>query len=263
MKSIRRTVSEVLGINGFEIPAARVFGFFILGLIALNIIAIAAETVEELYAAAPVAFRWFEVASITIFSIEYLLRLWACIESKQGRSPRLTRVRYALSPLMLVDLVAILPFYIPFLGLDLRVLRILRLLRLFRVAKAARYSRSLQTLGRVISSKKEELFITVYVLLLLIIVSSSLMYYAEHEAQPDSFQNIPATIWWAVITLTTVGYGDVYPITVAGKALASFIAIFGIGMFALPTGIVGAGFVEEIGNRKKEKPTCPHCGAKL
>ncbi len=132
-----------------------------------------------------------------------------------------------------------------------------------RIAKVGRYSDSLKLLKRVIVSKKEELFLTIFVLILLLVASASIMYHLENPAQPDAFPDIPSTMWWSVVTLTTVGYGDICPITPAGKFVASIMAILGIGMFALPTGILGAGFVEEISNSKVKAAKCPHCGKDL
>jgi voltage-gated potassium channel len=207
----------------------------------------------------------FEVFSVFIFTIEYLLRLWSCVTDKKYSKPILGRFRYSLTPMAVVDLFAILPFYLPFTGLDLRIIRVFRLLRIFRIAKAARYISSLKLLGRVFKSKKEELVITSIVMIILLIIASSLMYYFEYEVQPEKFADIPTTMWWAIATLTTVGYGDVYPITSEGKIIASIVAILGIGLFALPTGILGAGFVQEFQKSKahSEKLTCPHCGKEI
>ncbi|MCE5278070.1 MAG: ion transporter [Planctomycetaceae bacterium] len=143
--------------------------------------------------------------------------------------PVLGRLRAAASPMMLIDLLAILPFYLPFIDADLRFLRSLRLLRIFRLAKIARYSNALQTLGRVLGNHKVELAATGFVMLILLILSSTLMYYAENDAQPQAFSSVPASMWWAVATMTTVGYGDMCPVTPLGKVLGSFIAILGIG----------------------------------
>jgi voltage-gated potassium channel len=134
-------------------------------------------------------------------------------------------------------------------------------MRIVRVAKLGRYSESLQTLGRVFAAKKEQLVSTLFILLMLLVVSSCLMYYVEQAAQPDRFSSIPAAMWWSVTTLTTVGYGDVCPVTITGKLVASVIAILGIGMFALPTAILGSGFLEEIAPKKPAK--CPHCGKEI
>ena len=163
----------------------------------------------------------------------------------------------------IIDLLAILPFYLPFFGIDLRSFRVLRLLRIFRIAKVGRYYSSLNLIKHVFQNKREELILTSVLMVLLLIVSSSLLYYCENAVQPDAFSSIPATMWWAVATLTTVGYGDMYPVTFMGKLCASVIAVLGIGMFALPTGILGAEFVETIQKHKKQKKICPHCGKEL
>jgi len=170
------------------------------------------------------------------------------------------RFRFALSAMPMIDLLAVLPFYLPFLGLDLRFMRAVRLFRLFRVAKLARYSEALRTFCRVLGAKKEELGVTLFTLFLLLLLASCLAYYAERDAQPEAFSSIPAAMWWGVCTLTTVGYGDVCPVTALGKGIAAVIAVLGIGMFALPAGILGSGFVEEIQKRKKCLQRCPHCG---
>jgi len=200
-----------------------------------------------------------------IFTAEYLLRLWSCVAGDEFRSPITGRLRYASSPMLMIDLIAILPFYLPWIGVDLRFVRSIRMFRLFRVAKVARYSKAVKTIGRVVRSKRAELMVTLFVLILILILASSMMYFAEHEAQPETFSSIPASMWWAVATLTTVGYGDVYPVTAIGKVVGCIIAIAGIGMFALPTGILGAAFAEEV-QRQKANPQpiiCPHCGEEV
>jgi voltage-gated potassium channel len=139
------------------------------------------------------------------------------------------------------------------------MIRLFRLVRLIRVAKLGRYSTAMHLLVRVLGKKKTELAASASLLFLLLIVSSSLVHLAEHVAQPDDFGSIPASMWWAIVTLTTVGYGDVYPVTAAGKVMAGCIAVLGIGLFALPTGILAMGFLEEVQGKK----TCPHCGKEL
>jgi len=126
-----------------------------------------------------------------------------------------------------------------------------------------RYSESIKLFGKVLRAKKEELFIVVFAVFILLIISSSLLYYVEYEAQPEIFSNIPAAMWWGVATLTTVGYGDIYPITPAGKFLGAIISLLGIGLFALPAGVLSAGFIEEIRKIKEPVKTCPYCGANL
>jgi len=247
-------------------PADRLsqaFDVFLVVLIALNVFAMVLETVESINRAAPRFFCYFEAISLILFSVEYVLRVWSCTVVDAFRAPVSGRLRYMVTPLAIIDLLAVLPFYLPFVGVDLRSLRAVRLFRLFRMAKLARYSEALKLIGRVVMSRKPEILTTVFVLLMLVLLASTLMYFAERDAQPERFTSIPATMWWAVATLSTVGYGDVYPITPIGKILASIIAILGIGMFALPTGILGAAFVEEMQRKNSAPRRCPQCGAEL
>ena len=240
------------------------FDVFIMVLIVLNVLAVILETVESIGTPYQTYFYWFEIFSVTVFSIEYLLRVWSCTSQKKYSKPFWGRVKFIFSPMGLIDLVAIVPFYLTFTALDLRFVRTLRLFRLFWLFKLMRYSHSLTLFGNVFRNKKEELLITVAIMFVLIIFTSSLIYFAENEAQPDKFADIPSSMWWAIVTLTTVGYGDVFPITPLGKVFAGLIAVLGIGMFALPTGILGASFVEEINKIKSKKSTvCPHCGEEI
>lgn len=232
-------------------------GLFVL--IILNIIAMVMETVASVRARFDGLFWWFEVFSVAIFSAEYVARLWSCTASPQFRGPVAGRARWALTPLAMVDLLAVLPFYLPFLGVDLRVLRILRVLRLARIAKLGRYSHAAGVIGQVLRRERQALTASLAFVLVLLLIAASLMYYAESEAQPEEFGSIPDAMWWAVVTLTTVGYGDVYPVTPVGRMLGAVIAVLGIGVVALPTGILGAGFVE--GLKRDDRP-CPHCGRK-
>ncbi len=237
------------------------FDFFIMALIVVNVVAVMLETVQTIASPYEPYFRAFEIFSVIVFTTEYALRLWACTCDPRYAGAIKGRIRFALSPMAIIDLLAILPFYLEFAALDLRFVRSLRLFRLFRVFKLARYSASMRTLVRVLDSKKEELFITLFVVLVMLVFSSSAMYYAENEAQPDKFDSIPSSLWWGVATLTTVGYGDVFPITPLGKLLGGLIAVLGVGIFALPTGILASGFAEEIQrNKKRERALCPHCG---
>lgn len=243
----------------------RIVGSFIVTLILLNVAAMIAESVRSIHVAIPEYFLAFECFSVVVFSVEYLLRVWSCVEVPEYSRPMLGRFRFVLTPLAIVDLMAVLPFFLPFVTVDLRVLRMFRLfriMRIMRVAKLARYSESLQMLMRVLRAKKEQLISAIFILLILLVIAASLMYYAENEAQPEAFSSIPAAMWWAAATLTTVGYGDIFPVTPVGKLMGSIIAVLGIGMFALPTGILGAGFVEELDGRKTLRQ-CPHCGKEI
>jgi len=263
--SIRGRVHEILAHSQAEDTVSKGFDAFIVGLILLNVVAMIVESVQRVYCLVPRCFDAFELFSVAVFSLEYLLRIWSCVEAPEYARPILGRLRFAFSPLAIIDAMAVLPFYLPFLGVDLRVFRMFRLfrvMRIMRIAKLARYSDALQMLLRVVKSRKDQLFSAVFILLILLIVAATLVYYAENEAQPKAFSSIPAAMWWAAITLTTVGYGDMYPITPMGKILAAMIAMLGIGMFALPTAILGAAFLEDLDRNKKPRK-CPHCGKEI
>lgn len=240
---------------------SRLIDLFIMVLIILNVVAVILETVESVLATYRWLFEAFDAFSVGVFTIEYMMRLWSCTANDRYARPVRGRLRFFVTPLALVDLIAILPFYLPLVfSVDLRVLRAMRLLRLF---KLGRYSNSLQTLGNVLRKHSGELLVTLFVLLIMLVIASTLMYFAEHGAQPDAFSSIPSAMWWGIVTLTTVGYGDTYPVTGLGKVLGAVIALLGIGMFALPAGILGSGFAEEIDRRKKEGDVCPHCGREM
>jgi voltage-gated potassium channel len=256
----RHRAHEILAVASNGDAASRLFDVFLLVLITLNLLAVIAESVQTLQSAYATWFRAFEVFSVGAFTLEYLLRIWSCVEDPRYQAALRGRARFAVTPLAVVDLIAILPFYLAFISVDLRMLRVLRIFRLIRVAKIVRYSNTLRLFSRVLVSVKSELLFTLFLMTVLLILSSCLMYFAENADQPEAFSSIPAAMWWSIATLTTVGYGDVYPITGFGKLLASMIAIFGIGMFALPTGVLGAAFLEEIRKEKSEHTTCPHCG---
>lgn len=228
---------------------SRLFDQFIVALILLNLAAFIVGTVEPLYLQYQTFFDGFEFASLAIFTVEYAARLWAC-----GVNPAYKGVggaiRFARRPLMVIDLLAILPGLLPFIGVDLRILRSFRVIRLLRVLKLARYSRSLQMLGRVLRNKRDDLITAFGLIFLMILLAATALYYAERGAQPDLFGSIPHAMWWAVATLTTVGYGDVYPITPIGKVCGAVVALLGITLFAVPTGILASAFQDESARAK-------------
>jgi voltage-gated potassium channel len=232
---------------------SRSFDIFILSLISINVLFLVAETVENIYKISPLFFDNFELLTIIIFTIEYFFRIWCCVENPKYQKPILGRLKYAISIYALIDLLVILPYLLVFLPGDYRFLRAIRLIRLLRILKLARYSIAMGSLHSVLKRRKEELISTLIVLLILLLYAASAMYILEHEVQPEAFSSIPMTMWWGIATLTTVGYGDVYPITGAGKVLGAFIALLGIGLFALPAGLIGGSFLEEIEERKKQK----------
>ena len=223
-------------------------------LIALTVVGFVLETVESVQEVAGRAFHIFEVVSVSIFSVEYVVRVWACTSDPNYSHPLRGRLRFMVSPLLLVDLLAILPFYVGLfgtLGMDLRILRALRLVA--RSSRLGHHSEGIRTLGRVLQAKSNELLTVVAVLIVLLILASALMYYAENNAQAESFSSIPTTAWWGIVTLTTVGYGDMAPITGLGRVIAGVMAILGIGLFALPAGILGSGFMQEVESKRPIK----------
>lgn len=262
---MRRRVREIVAHPRGGDRTSRTFDTFIVTLILLNVAAMIVESVKRVHEAIPGWFFAFECFSVAIFTVEYTARIWSCVEDPQYKRPVRGRIRFALTPLAIVDALAVLPFYLPFLSVDLRALRmfrLLRIMRLMRVAKLARYSESLQMLARVLRAKREQLISAVFIVLIMLVMAATLMYYAENGAQPKAFSSIPAAMWWAAVTLTTVGYGDIYPITVLGKVMGALTAMLGIGMFALPTAILGAGFLEDL-ERQRKALRCPHCGKEI
>ncbi|MCC6489866.1 MAG: ion transporter [Candidatus Hydrogenedentes bacterium] len=257
---LRSAVWKTLGNEKREGKLSRVVNAALVTLIATNVLAVILGTVHSVELRFGRLLYAFEVFSVAAFTIEYLLRLWACAEDVRYNRAFVGRLRYAITPMAIIDLAAIAPFYFAgFGGLDLRYLRALRLMRIVAVLKVGRYMHALHVVKSVLHVKREELLLTGAVMGLLLIIASAVMYQVEHEAQPEQFPDIPSTMWWAVATLTTVGYGDVYPVTTAGRIVTAAVAILGIGFFALPTGILGAGFIEEI-QRTKAQRRCPHCG---
>lgn len=252
-------VYEFLNVNSY-------FQKFIYTLIILNVLSLILASYKEIYNHYEIIFENFEVFSVMVFSVEYILRFWTSdLDSEKG-SLFSKRLKFSFSGFGLIDLFAILPFYLPLLfPFDLRILRILRLFRLLRIFKLGRLSKSLQTITSVLKESKSELSITLFVAFILMILSSTLMYYVENEAQPDKFENIGQSLWWSVATLTTVGYGDIYPITGLGKILSSVIALIGIGFVALPTGIISSAFISRMQSEKEKRNACkcPKCGTEF
>lgn len=266
-QKIRHGVYDLIRDDDENNLAANIFDGVIITLIVLNVIAVIADTFP-LQERTRLWLSRLETVSVIIFTVEYLLRLWTSDLMRPELRPGAARLRYAVSFMALIDLLAILPFYLPFLiSIDLRILRMLRIVRLLRVFKVNRYTHAISTIGAVFRRKRGQLLSSVFVCLLLMIVASVLMYDVEHQAQPDEFANALSALWWAVSTLTTVGYGDICPVTVLGKLLSAVIALLGIGLVAVPTGIISSGFMEQIraeeAGESDEKHYCPYCGHKL
>ncbi|MFN3202712.1 MAG: ion transporter [Bradymonadia bacterium] len=237
----------------------------IITLIAINIVLVMLETEPEIAHQYGPSFLVAETISTWVFAVEYLLRVWVVDVTDDRRMPRL---RYMFSVMAIIDLVAIAPFFLQFMQMDLRIARAIRLMRLLRILKMGRYARAVRTLANVVVSKREELAISTFVSSMVLILSASAMYFAEHEAQPEAFRSIPSTMWWAVVTLTSVGYGDVSPVTGVGQLIGAVVCLSGVLLVALPTGILASGFLEEMrrqrmGNESEVFGFCPHCGKRL
>lgn len=249
--AVRQRLFQILEVPTSEDRTSHLVDGVLVLLIVLNLVAIILESVASLHARWAAAFHAFELFSVAVFTVEYLLRLWCSIEDQRYRSlgPIKGRLRYLVTPMALVDLMAIAPFYLSALFmLDLRFMRVLRLLRIF---KLTRYFAAVNIVLEVLHEEARSFGAAFLVLLVVLVLASSGIYLFEHQAQPEAFGNIPSAMWWAVATLTTVGYGDVTPITVGGKIFGALITIVGIGMVALPAGILASGFSDHLHGRRR------------
>ena len=244
--TLKSRVHQILEVTDHTDRVTNLMMVLIAGLIIFSVLCVLLESVQSLYERYRDFFFVNEIIIVAIFTVEYLLRLWSCTEDSRYSRPIMGRVKYAFTLFAILDLLAILPFYLPlFMTFDARFLRALRLVRFLRIAKLARYSHSVGLLTRVVKRQKETLLVTMLFIIILIVFASCLMWQVENEVQPQKFSSIPDTMWWAVATITTVGYGDVVPITPLGKFLGAFIAMLGVGMIAMPAGIIVSGFIDE------------------
>lgn len=236
---MKEKIKSIVEIN--DNPTSRYFAFFIQALILVSIVTFSVETIPNLKPQTKTILYAIEVFSVSVFTIEYLLRIYVA-DSKP---------KFIFSFFGIIDFLAILPFYLSF-GIDLRSLRALRFLRLFRILKLVRYNKAMNHFTRAIKSAKEEILLFVFITLILIYFSAVGIYYFENEAQPEHFTSIFDSLWWAIITLTTVGYGDVYPITVGGKVFTFFILMIGLGIVAIPTGIISSALTKSVDTKETE-----------
>lgn len=240
----------------------RIFEFFIILLIILNIIAFILETIPEISIEYRLIFDFFEGFSILIFSIEYILRVWTCDTSGNFQDSIIGRFRYMLTPFALIDLMAILPFYLPMIQPNLIFFRGIRLLRIFRVLKLTRYADSARILGKIVRDKSSYLAVLFLTNLILLVLTSGAMYLAEHDAQPEVFTNMLTSLWFGIETLTGIGYGDMIPQTPLGRIFGFIILTIGVEMYAIPVGIIISGLTEEF-TKEKYEGVCPHCNKSI
>lgn len=221
-------------------------------LLIINIIVSVAMTFEPFYAAHHTLLSWLEALTVLFFAIDYALRLITSDRLFPGCSRAKAAAKYIFSGYGIIDLLSFLPYYLPiFFPAGAVVFRMFRVIRIFRLFRINAYYDSLSIIGNVLTAKKTQIMASVFIIVLLILASSLCMYSVEHEAQPDVFANAFSGVWWATSTLLTVGYGDIYPVTFAGQVIGIIIAFLGVGLVAIPTGIISAGFVEEYQKVKK------------
>ncbi len=250
LQRIRRRLYEILEVSAPGDVASRIFDLSLIVLIVGNVITFALDTVPSIHAKWGAAINLFSIVSGFLFTLEYLLRLWICVEFlPYRRMPAWrARLRFMGRPLLLVDLLVVATFWLSALvPYDLRVLR---MFRLFVFLKVMRYSPALQTLRAVVEAEWRALTSALAIMLTLILIAATGIYFIEGDDQPDVFGSVPAAAWWAVTTLTTVGFGDVVPVTAAGKFFGGLIMIFGLGVFALPIGIIASGFAQQVHRRE-------------
>ena len=241
---MQRVVYETLVEPPEGYRAGQIYGSAILAFISVSIVVCTIETVPSL-ATYFQAFYYFELVSVVIFTTEYVLMLWSCVADPQfgSRGPVCGRVRAATRPLAVVDILAILPFYLSsFVQVDLRFVRVLRLFRLFRLFRSGKMAKSANVMWDVILDNREQLTLGLLVHVFVVLLVSSVMFIIEQNQPNTKFTSIPASMWWAVVTITTIGYGDMVPTSVVGKVFASFVSFLGICVLAIPVGIIGNGF---------------------
>ena len=249
-KSLRKRIWEILEKGNSNDKVSFYTDIFLITLIIFNIIAVLLETVDSIYSKYALEFLIFERFSTVVFLIEYILRIWVCVEEKIKKNKLITRLKYASTWPAIIDLLAVLSGLLPMIfEVDLRILRALRMLRLL---KFSRYFKVMNLLLGVLREEKQSFLAAMFLLTIAMLIASTGIYIFEKDAQPDKFSSIPEAMWWAIATLTTIGYGDVTPVTAMGKFFGAIIAIIGIGVVALPSGILASGFTDQLKRRQAQ-----------
>jgi voltage-gated potassium channel len=247
--TLRKNIIRLLETAQENDRQSRFVDLCLIALISASVIAVILESMPQLELRFGEEFSLFEVCTVAVFTVEYLLRLWATVDSEEnlGMTPLQARIRYVTSFHAIIDLLAILPFYLLTFGVFGSVdMRFLRAVRLLRVLKLTRYSAALNMLITTFRENGKALGAAFLILVTTMLMAASGMYYFERQVQPEDFGSIPAAMWWAFATLTTVGYGDVTPITAGGKTFGALITVVGIGMVALPTSILATGYSQQL-----------------
>ena len=249
-KSLRKRIWEVLEKGNSNDKVSFYTDIFLITLIIFNIIAVLLETVDSIYSKYALEFLIFERFSTAVFLVEYILRIWVCVEEKLKNNKLITRLKYVSTWPAIIDLLAVLSGLLPMIfEVDLRILRALRMLRLL---KFSRYFKVMNLLLGVLKEEKQSFLAAMFLLTIAMLIAKTGIYLFEKDAQPDKFSSIPEAMWWAIATLTTIGYGDVTPVTGMGKFFGAIIAIIGIGVVALPSGILASGFTDQLKRRQAQ-----------
>lgn len=281
LHEIKHTLYDLMEVPAYENNKGWIYEFFMMGLILLNGIALILGTVDWVQQ----QYDWFlipfEIVSVVIFTIEYLVLLWVCTENKKYSDPIRGRIKYAMTPIAIINLVSVLPAFIPFiLPINLSALRMIRLFRILRLLKLTKYSNSLKTLYRAVNSRKEQLIMTCLIIGFLVVIASIFIFYAENGHNPEpAFADIPHTLWWSFVKLSPISTEPGTPVTIWGKVVASSLAILEIGIFAIPAAIMANAFEEQWKNDRSAKDKelrecrselraarrrhCPHCNGEL
>lgn len=267
--AMKQTIFEIIEPDRKNFRPSRIFDCVISTLIVLSVSVVFATTFD-LPPAVLSIFIWVERIASVVFTIEYVLRIWTADLRYSGVSPVRARLLYIISGMAIIDLLAILPFWLPmFLPGSLLGVRAIRLVRLLRILKMHRYSEAMVSIGEVLREKRREILGSLFFVWLLMLVSSLVIYAAEHDAQPEAFKNAFSGLWWAVATLSTVGYGDIYPVTVIGRIFGAVLALLGVAAVAVPTSIISSGLIERVTSKSNSSERsqmisyCPHCGKRI
>jgi len=268
IKITRKRVFEIIQMGRTTDTVSRIFDFIIVGMIIVNIVLSICLTFNELNNWEPLL-HTIEAVTIIAFTIELLLRLFTA-DFLYGRGRLLSAGRYLVSFNGIVEVLSIIPFYLPlFFPTGIVAFRMFRVIRILRLFKVNAYSDALSTIFIVLKKKRSQILSSLVIIFVIMLMSSLLLYGFEHQAQPDVFKNAFSGIWWATSTLLTVGYGDIYPVTVGGQISSILITFLGVGVVAIPTGIISAGFTTHITEKRtmggdiESENVCPHCGKQL
>lgn len=279
-KTDRRRIFTIIQVGNLSDMPSRIYDFLLVAAVSINIFIAVFDTFDQ---AAPYkgSIWWIECLTVIFFTIDYILRIWTADYLYENLKPSRARIRFIFSWAGIVDLLSCVPFLVSAGGGALRMFRIIRILRVFRIHH---YADPLRVIGEVLKKKRGQLLSSIFIVLILMVASSLMMYNLEHEAQPEVFRNAFSGFWWAVNTLLTVGYGDIIPVTTAGRICGTLLTFLGVGMVAIPTGILSAGFVEQVSiireeavienvlhesapcgeaEDKEDYSYCPYCGKKL